>query len=338
MDRTITVTGGHPLSMFALLQRRWLAWTDNQSRRVYIVPSRVGFAYVFLILLLLLGAINYNNSLGHLLSFLLVGLGHVAMHHSYRNMQKINIETGTAAAVFCGQSARLPLTFSQDQTRPLYQLQIAYLSTPPKAHWNPLKHATKYTVLQNIDRLAPGQVFHTRIALPTRQRGWMTPGRLRIASVFPLGLFFSWFFVTAKQPILVYPTPAGNRPFPQSTEGSAQQQSTSSSGQDDFAGFQNYRDGDAKHQIAWKAYARDDIIRTKRFSQPLAQSCVFQWEAVADITETEAKLSQLCQWVIQAEAAGMSYGLVLPGHNIPQDRGESHQHACLQALALYGKN
>lgn len=323
--------------MFALLQRRWQSRAKRKSQRVYIMPSRVGYAYVALILLMLLGAINYSNSLGHLLSFLLVGLGHVAMHHSYRNMQKIILTIGHAAPVFCGQLAKLSLSVSHNQTQPLYQLQIAYLQTATRAHWNPFKQLSRYKMLQTLDKLDVHHVLHTTIAIPTQQRGWMTLGRLRISSVFPLGLFFSWFFVAPRNAVLVYPKPLGNRAFPESISGEAEQQMSLNKGQEDFAGFQNYRDGDAKHQIAWKAFARDNIIRTKRFSQPQAKSCVFHWEAVADMDDEEAKISQLCQWVMQADAAGIAYGLELPSQRIQQDIGDSHRHVCLQALALYVK-
>ena len=76
--------------MLARLQHHWHKLTASRGRRVYIMPSRAGYGFAALILLMLLGAINYNNSLGHLLSFLLVGVGHVVMHHSYRNAAQPN--------------------------------------------------------------------------------------------------------------------------------------------------------------------------------------------------------------------------------------------------------
>ena len=61
---------------------------------------------------------------------------------------------------------------------------------------------------------------------------------------------------------------------------------------------------------------------------------------------SEARLSQLCARVLQAEASASSggtgsgpsaarYGLRLPGRCINPDQGAAHRAACLQALALF---
>jgi uncharacterized protein (DUF58 family) len=39
--------------------------------------------------------------------------------------------------------------------------------------------------------------------------------------------------------------------------------------------------------------------------------------------------------VLDAQAAGMSYGLRLPGVTLPVATGDAHRERCLQALALF---
>ena len=51
--------------------------------------------------------------------------------------------------------------------------------------------------------------------------------------------------------------------------------------------------------------------------------------------EAEARLSVLCQWVLQAEDFGQAYGLRLPGREIAPSRGEVHRTRCLEALATF---
>ena len=51
--------------------------------------------------------------------------------------------------------------------------------------------------------------------------------------------------------------------------------------------------------------------------------------------DTEARLSVLSHWVLQAEDFGQSFGLRLPGVQIPPNRGEAHRTRCLEALALF---
>ena len=51
--------------------------------------------------------------------------------------------------------------------------------------------------------------------------------------------------------------------------------------------------------------------------------------------DTEARLSVLTHWVLQADGFGQSYGLRLPGNAIPPSRGDAHRTRCLEALALF---
>ena len=51
-------------------------------RHLFIIPTGAGLLYALLLLVMLLGAINYDLSLGHALVFLLASLGLVAMIHT----------------------------------------------------------------------------------------------------------------------------------------------------------------------------------------------------------------------------------------------------------------
>jgi uncharacterized protein (DUF58 family) len=49
---------------------------------------------------------------------------------------------------------------------------------------------------------------------------------------------------------------------------------------------------------------------------------------------TEARISRLTRWVLEADAAGMAYGLRLPSTVIAPASGATHRTQCLEALAL----
>ena len=53
------------------------------QRRVYVLPTLAGLSYGTALIVILLGAMNYNLSLGHALVFLLAGLGVVAAVAAY---------------------------------------------------------------------------------------------------------------------------------------------------------------------------------------------------------------------------------------------------------------
>jgi uncharacterized protein (DUF58 family) len=259
------------------------------------------------------------------------------MHHSYRNVRQLDYQLGRVEPVFCQQPVLLPLNLTNHSPRPIRQLDIAYLPSISRSGWWPLKQFSRYLPVYKAPQLAAEQTSLHLIPIPTNKRGWQDLGRMRLSSVYPIGLLLSWFFIDIRQRVLIYPRPMGNKPLPPPSamedSGALQHQQ----GLDDFAGFHRYRVGDARQHIAWKALARDGILRTKQFSSPSGQKMLFNWDDVADLPDTEAKLSQLCQWILTADTAGMQYGLILPKQSIAIDSGDQHRHFCLRSLALYGQ-
>src|SRR3569623_543661 len=59
---------------------------DVSRRRVYIVPTRFGYLFAVMLLVMLLGAMNYSNSMAFALTFLLSSMGLIAMHHTHGNL------------------------------------------------------------------------------------------------------------------------------------------------------------------------------------------------------------------------------------------------------------
>ena len=78
-------------------------------RRVYIVPTRMGWMFGATLAVLLIGSINYTLSLGFALTFLLAGLGLAGMVHTARNLARIAASAGRAEPVFAGESAQFRL-------------------------------------------------------------------------------------------------------------------------------------------------------------------------------------------------------------------------------------
>jgi uncharacterized protein (DUF58 family) len=295
----------------------------------------MGYGYGLLLLLLLLGAINYSNSLGHLLTFLLASLGWVGMYHNYRNLRHIEFSHAEGEAVFCGQTALLQLHLFNRFHRDSYQIDIAYRATEPERSWLPFSFLRGYRHLNTAAELPAQQSKAITVQLETHQRGWLHLGRFRLASQFPLGLFNSWTYVDSRSAILVYPAPAGELPLPNAKQYGNSNQQQEQRGIDDFAGFDAYRLGEPMHAVAWKALARDEKLRTKQFSSPQGLDIILSWHEVGQLNSTEARLSQLCQWLLKAEQLGLQYSLVLPAQCVPSGHGDIQLQRCLKMLALY---
>jgi uncharacterized protein (DUF58 family) len=105
-------------------------------------------------------------------------------------------------------------------------------------------------------------------------------------------------------------------------------------GDDDFAGLRSAAPGDPLQRIAWKAYARNDLLLLKEFASGTQEPCVLDWDMLPEL-DTEQRLAQLARWCLDADYAGRSIGLTLPGASVPLGAGPKHLAACLEALALF---
>ncbi len=303
----------------------------RQRQRIFILPTRAGLGYAVLLIVMWLGAINYNNSLAHMLMFLLVSLALIAMIHSVRNLRNIELQAQGLKPVFAGEPVPIQIDIKTDD-RTRYQLQFAGHRESSNS-LNPFKWMRGFEPLQTLDEISERRQFAT-LQLPPRSRGQHTLARLRVASTFPLGLFYSWQYFSVDAKILVYPRPEGHQSLPFTTgQGDQSALSAETSGRDDFAGLKNFRPGEPLHGIAWKALARDDVMRSKQFQGQHSPEIWLAWQAV-ETSDHEQRISQLSRWVVDAHAQGLFFGMQLPTETISPAYGDAHYHQCLRSLAL----
>jgi uncharacterized protein (DUF58 family) len=287
------------------------------QRRIYIIPSRQGFAFAFVLVLMLLGDINYNLSLGFVLTFLLATTAGISMLHAFRNMAQLEIRAGYVESVFAGEQAHFVFYFNNPGVLARHQLHLH----------DDEGHHTVFDL--------PAQCSTPiEIPIPARQRGWLDSGRLTLYTYFPLGLFYAWTYIHFDVRCLVYPKPAAPQPLPAASaqDGTGK---VVAKGDEDFSGLRSYVAGDAMPRIAWKALAREQGLQVKQFSALQGRELWLDWSQLPDIAQ-ERKLELLTRWVLDAEAQGMRYGLRLPGSELQTGQGQTHRAECLRALALFG--
>ncbi|MDP2784100.1 MAG: DUF58 domain-containing protein [Sulfurimicrobium sp.] len=288
------------------------------QRRLYILPTRHGLIFALMLLVMLLGAINYTNSMGFVLTFLLASLAVVSILHTYRNLARLTVSVGKSTPVFVGQEARFQLCLNNTGNMPRYAIGLSAI-----------KDAADFT------DVAPHHVACLEFALPARRRGLLHAASFTLFSTFPLGLFRTWAHLNLDMNCLVYPRPAAETlPLPVA-QAQAGQGLKHGAGHEDFSGLRAYHSGDSLRHVAWKAVARGQGMLTKQFSGAAQQELWLDWDLLAGM-ETEARLSRLTRWVLDADAAAQRYGLRLPGRVLPPATGAEHRRQCLEALALFG--
>jgi uncharacterized protein (DUF58 family) len=286
------------------------------QRRIFILPTRQGYAFALMLLLLLLSSINYDLSLGFLLTFLLGSMAGVAMLHTWRNLAHLKLRPGRCDPVFAGDTAWFGVTIESPSIK-RYAIGLARKGEEP--------------VHADIDAKEPASLA---LPLATKRRGRLACGRLEVFTRYPVGLFHAWSYVEFDLAVTVYPRPdpsAGNPPGGSREEG---EEGIPVAGEEEFNMLRAYRPGDPPRQIAWKALAREQGLLTKDFSAMASSELWIDWDD-AHGPDLESRLSILAHWVLQADGFGQAYGLRLPGVRIAADRGEAHRARCLEALALF---
>lgn len=291
------------------------------QRRIFVLPTGFGLALALTLLVMLLASINYTLSLGFALTFLIGGVAWVSIHHAFRNLVDLTVSPGRSEAVFCGEAARFGVQLHNPGRRPRLGLQLWPSGRTPGD--------------DSFDIAPQAGAVHF-VAIPTHHRGWLQLPRLHLETRHPLGLIRAWSLFQPDQRCLVYPTPATDAP-PLHQDGDDHPGSTARGrGRDDFAGLRHHQASDSPRHVAWKSVARGGPWRTKEFDGGGSQRVWLDWQRLPPGAGIEARLSQLARWVVDADAAGLEYGLRLPGVELPPATGSAHRHACLAALALFG--
>ncbi len=288
-----------------------------QSRRIYILPTGVGFVFALMTFAMLLGSMNYNNNLSFVLTFLLAGLGLVSMHQCQRNLVGLELSFAGVDPVFAGQSAQFRIAITNHSKNSRYNIQL-YADT----------------ISSDIKDLAPGDSQVFRLAVPTDRRGHVALERFGIRTLFPFELFRSWAWLHMDLSGLVYPTPAEQVPDPPPTQSAQGHRQHDARGEEDFAGLRKFHIGDSPRHVAWKAYARTGELLSKQFAGADTSSQWFDFDHV-DEDDVEVRLSVITRWIIDADRTQRDYGVRIPGAEFPPAHGESHRHLCLESLALF---
>lgn len=292
--------------------------------RIYILPTRSWAVLGAVLAAMWYAAISQSNSVAYLLMFFLGSLVMVSAIHAHFALVGLGLRVGRIEPVFAGENVLVPVEVLNPSRRPRHAIHLA-----------PNGHVFQEAAHVNVGRLEPEGTRAAELTLPTGRRGRYTPGRLALTTVYPLGFFRAWRYEPAGSEYLVYPAPAGVLPLPEGLAVTADAVTGRGGGGDDYAGVRAYQPGESQRHVDWRAVSRGQPLLIKQFTGTGSRRIWLDFGELAALPDTEARLSQLSQWVVTAEAQGYAYGMRLPGFEAEPSRGHSHRNRCLAALALF---
>jgi len=307
--------------------KRFSRWLDRRipptthitlsQKNVFIFPTRTGFAFGGLIVLLILGAINYQASLVYGVAFLLGSVFLVTILYTFRNLSGLRLTLSGARPGFVGEDLEISVRVERPEGRAREGVQLGW----PEGilQWAELSEQATDTV---------------RLYVPAPRRGYFDPGRLLVETYFPLGLLRAWTWVDLDVRVLVYPKPVFGE-FPKDETGHRDEgQLIDPLGSDDFHDIKAYRPGDPTRHIIWRSYARSDELMVKQYASYVEPRLWLRLESVSG--DLEERISRLTGLALQATRLDREFGLKLGQLRIAPGRGEAHLEQVLRELALYG--
>ena len=310
-----------------LIRQRWQTWVNRRiprddrrhldRRSIFILPTGAGAVFGLLLVIMLLTGINYQNSLIYLLTFLLGALLVAAMHQTHNNLSGLDVAMLKPGEGFAGDTIVFPVRLQGAHEAPAIDL----------SHGD-----GAVTTLS----LAGQDLVDGSIAVPSHERGFLLPDRVRVETRFPFGLLVAWSWLRPATAAIVYPRPITPPELPDVADNGEQVEAERSRQGQDQVELRPWREGDISARVNWKRYSRngDMVVADWQGEQGSPQWLDFDGFPGVD---HELRLSYLTALVLERYQAGDTWGLRLPGLILEPDQGEHHRGECLRALATWRK-
>lgn len=288
------------------------------ARQIYILPTKAGMTYGAVMIVMLLGSLNYQNNLGLLFTFFLIAVGLIVMHHAWLNLLGVVVQVRGGPAVFAGERAAFEVSLRAGARRSRHDIHVRKDQDGPHP----------------VD-IPAGDQRMVKLAVTASQRGLLRLESLMLETRHPMHLFRAWCYVRVDAATLIYPMPATRAPEPGHDTGDDRRpQRAQGDGAEDYIGSRSYRHGDSPRHIDWKAFARERGLLVKEYGGEQGQEVWIDWSRFQGV-DPETRLGLMTRQVLDASDAEVRFGLRLPDGTEQPALGGAHGQRCLTRLALF---
>lgn len=319
--------------------------TLNHSR-LFILPTKFGYALLVLTALLFVLGTNYQNNPILIISYLMLGWFATAMIWCFNNLNGASLSIVELPDGTVNQPIRITIKLKAKTARFQWRLQVQQpLPTPlPTTEHNSPQPSSFIPEVRPNNTLPADYV--------PRIRGNHVLPNIRLDSQFPFGIFQCWTYLRFANQHWVYPTPIAEpllniapdvndlQLFEQIVEQDVLTQKAEDMA--DFQQLRTYKVGEPISRVSWKHQAKKPLgdWLVKDFAQPQATQQLLTLAHVAS-HQLEHKLSVLSQACINLTEQDVEFGLILNDARwgqvvVPINKGVEHLRQCQQALANYG--
>ncbi len=289
---------------------------------ILVRVTNLGLGFVFLTLVVAMGATNTGNNGLYILVALLLAILVVSGIVSRWNVEGLVPDLECPDEIFAGTPARFQVRIHNSGKRTRKAILVRFSSDP-----QPLL----------FPEVVPGEDEKRGLDLVFSKRGLRHAGPLLVYSGYPIGLFRKGHIHSRGFTYLVFPKVTSRplpRPEPSSREGDAVHRILRGRGTD----IRNLREaspGDDPRDIHWPQTARQGTLIVKeRSAEQGRDAMVFVESPIAGGAAFERAVSEAAGVVLQLLGRGDRVGLAAPGHHIPPAAGPAQRKLLLTALSL----
>jgi uncharacterized protein (DUF58 family) len=324
-----------------------VSWLAKLRRRLRpprkLSITRDGRLFVIVAIGVGFGAINTGNNLLYLLLGWALSFIIASGVLSERNLRGLSVRRRPPARVYAGQPFLMEIAVENAKPRlASYSIEIEDLLGE-----RPIDKKCYFL------KIPPGKTQRTSYRHTFARRGLYQLDGFRIATKFPFALFRKSRDTTQPGEVLVYPqiVPVP-RPLPQARQqGEAVSERLGRRGE--FFGLREWRDGDDRRDVHWKASARTGRTMVREYEDELSRRAVVAVdnalpaatlaaiEADALDQDGEAQVEALERAISRAASVASAYleqgwgvQIVARGEEVPMGNGKPHLARVLRMLAL----
>jgi uncharacterized protein (DUF58 family) len=296
-----------------------LNFIELTLNNIFIVPSKSSLGLLVVLLLMLILAVNYQNSLVYLFVFWISSSWLVSIHMTFRHLMGVKIKVIGYETCHAKQQASITLRIYPNKKQ---LTDLCLFWSEDQKYW------------LNFHDNAPQDI---QLLYPTSKRGKLIPKRIRIENRSPAGLAVAWSHLAFDVTWWIYPKAQRltmgkiNTTYHDDNDQEAGQWQK---GNTDFSHLRTYQAGDALKRIHWRQFAKTGELSTREFVDYKQTDLWINWRDYSALSQ-EVWLSAMCADILDYQKNQLSFGLRLPNSEIEIGSGEQHIKQCLEALARF---
>jgi len=274
---------------------------------------------VIIMIALFLEAYMHNFNIVYITLFIVFSLAVSGCYFGRKNLYHLSLLALPEGRIFATKPAPLKWRIINHASNPAYDITCTVRGEDLPSESKNDESSQTFKSIEQDTLLTLSSYF--------KQRGKADWPKVTFESRFPL-LHVKFFKVeNTERKLIIYPEPKGL-----SLEQYLKEQPSNYGERSDFEGIRRYDSSDIPSLIHWPSLAKGGDMMSRNFSYT-AQLKTLHFDFLSCGENDEARLSQLCLWILECEKQGRDFTLVMP-HEIYNSKKETID-AILQKLSTF---